>query len=79
MIETIVSEVARNLDGHVVGHQDQEYHGKESFFGDDAPLPESVGYAVVLGFGVAFSVFTTILVFLERRFSGSSMTSEQFK
>lgn len=79
MIDTVASDVARDLGGHV-GHQPSQYYGKESFFGDNAPLPESVGYAVVLGFGLAFSIFTTILVFLERRFSGTAgMTSEKFK
>ena len=60
--------------------QPTEYAGQESFFGGAPPLPVSVGYAVVLGFGVAFSVFTTLLVYLERRFAGNAaMTSEKFK
>lgn len=59
--------------------QPTEYAGAESFFGGDAPLPVSVGYAVVLGFGAAFSILTTALVYLERFISGgSSMTSEKF-
>ena len=37
------------------------------------------GYVVVLGFGAAFSVFTTILVYIEKYFTGSQITSEQFK
>ena len=60
--------------------QPLDYLGKDSFFGGTPPLPVSVGYAVVLGFGVAFSVFTTLLVYLERSFSGNAvMTSEKFK
>lgn len=60
--------------------QPLDYEGQQSFFGGTPPLPESVGYAVVLGFGIAFSIFTTILVYLERSFSGNAaMTSEKFK
>jgi hypothetical protein len=60
--------------------QPQEYAGKDSFFGDDPPLSIEVGYLVVLGFGALFSVFTTGLVFLEKKFSGGeAMTSEKFK
>lgn len=63
-----------------VSQQPAEYLGKESFFEGASPLPESVGYAVVLGFGAAFSIFTTILVFLEKKFAGgAALTSEKFK
>lgn len=42
-------------------------------------MSQGVGYAVVLGFGAVFSVFTTAIVYLEKCFSGnSSMTSEKF-
>jgi hypothetical protein len=35
---------------------------------------------VVLGFGAAFSLFTTALVYIEKYFGGGKeMTSEQFK
>jgi SSS family transporter len=79
MIDTITSEVSRVLEDTVIGHQPERYYGQDSFFGDSSPLPESVGYAVVLGFGLAFSIFTTIIVYMERRFSGSDgITSEQF-
>ena len=36
-----------------------KYQGNESFFGGDSALDQWVGYVVVLGFGAAFSVFTT--------------------
>jgi len=56
-----------------------KYAGASDFFGGDAPLGLSVGYLVVLGFGALFSVFTTVLVFVERYFGGGgSMTSEHF-
>jgi len=62
-----------------ISQQPAEYAGLESFFGGDAPLPKSVGYIVVLGFGAAFSVFTTLLVFMESYFNkGAAMTSEKF-
>jgi len=55
------------------------YQGQESYFGGKPPLSEGVGYAVVLGFGFAFSLFTTAIVFIEKYFGeGSSMTSEKF-
>ena len=65
----------------IVSQQPEEYYGQDSFFGGDPPLPKSVGYVVVLGFGAAFSVLTTILVFLEGKIFGdsSAMTSEKFK
>jgi hypothetical protein len=60
--------------------QPAEYAGKESFFGDEAPLDISVGYIVVLGFGIAFSIFTTLIVWLDVKFSGGkAITSEKFK
>lgn len=60
--------------------QPSSYAGQVSFFGGEAPLPLWVGFAVVLGFGAVFSVFTTAVVYLESFISGgSSMTSEKFK
>lgn len=41
-------------------------------------LPLGAGYAIVLGFGAFFSVFTSLLVFLDTRYGGTKMTSEQF-
>lgn len=55
------------------------YDGKDSFFGGEAPLSESVGYLVVLGFGALFSVITTVLVMLNRYFGNrGATTSEHF-
>lgn len=49
-----------------------------SFF--DRPLSQAVGYVVVLGFGALFSIFTTILVYLDKYFGRhKNMTSEHFK
>jgi len=39
-----------------------------------------VGYLVVVGFGLLFSAFTTVVVYLDKAFSeNSTFTSEQFK
>lgn len=57
----------------------EDYSKQESFFGVDPVLDEWVGYVVVLGFGAAFSIFTTLIVMMEKWFSGSAtMTSEHF-
>lgn len=54
--------------------------GAESFFGGESPLALKWGYLVVLGFGALFSIFTTILVFVEKYFGeNATMTSEHFK
>jgi SSS family transporter len=56
-----------------------EYQGKESFFGSDPPLPEGVGWGVVLGFGLLFSIITTIIVFVNRKYGNQgAVTSEHF-
>mmetsp|Transcript_114155 Transcript_114155/g.202327 ORF Transcript_114155/g.202327 Transcript_114155/m.202327 type:complete len:683 (-) Transcript_114155:62-2110(-) len=55
-----------------------KYKHAESFFGSDPPLPEGAGYAIVLGFGAFFSVFTTVLVYLDKIFSNTQHTSEFF-
>jgi len=57
---------------------DPKYIGRTSFFGNDTPLPEGAGYAIVLGFGAFFSVFTTILVYTDKYVNGTVHTSEFF-
>lgn len=60
-------------------HQPSEYAGMESFFENEPPLSQAVGYFVVLGFGALFSLLTTALVFLEKQYGGApEMTSEKF-
>ncbi|ERN15640.1 hypothetical protein AMTRI_Chr03g144830 [Amborella trichopoda] len=49
-----------------------------SFFNDETVLNQAVGYSVILGFGAFFAVFTSFLVWLEKRYVGSSHTSEWF-
>lgn len=56
-----------------------EYQYQETFFGGSSPLPQAVGYAVVIGFGLFFSVVTTILVYLNKFFGNhANITSEHF-
>merc|ERR1719316_1531006 len=55
-----------------------EYKGRDSFFGDDTPLPLASGYAIVLGFGAFFSLFTTLMVYLDKKYNGTEHTSEFF-
>ena len=60
--------------------EDPQYQGMSSYFGGESPLSLTVGYLVVLGFGALFSVFTTLVVFLDKIFAGNaSITSEHFK
>lgn len=41
-------------------------------------LNQGVGYSVILGFGAFFAIFTSFLVWLEKRYIGSRHTSEWF-
>lgn len=49
-----------------------------SFFGGSAILSEGAGYGIVLGFGIGFSLITTLLVYLDKRFNGTNISSEFF-
>ncbi|XXG66704.1 hypothetical protein AAC387_Pa06g0227 [Persea americana] len=51
---------------------------QSSFFQGKAVLNQGVGYSVILGFGAFFAVFTSFLVWLEKRYVGSRHTSEWF-
>jgi len=57
-----------------------EYEGETSFFPvGEAPLPVWVGYAVVLGFGLLFSIITTAIVYINKYFGNKGeITSEHF-
>lgn len=63
------------------GFSEKYYSGCErqsSFFQGKAVLNQGVGYSVILGFGAFFAVFTSFLVWLEKRYVGSRHTSEWF-
>jgi SSS family transporter len=66
--------------GDFVNNQIEGYAGQDSFFGGEAPLSEAIGYLVVLGFGAAFSIFTTLVVYAEKIIfkETGDMTSERF-
>ncbi|XP_019445200.1 PREDICTED: urea-proton symporter DUR3 [Lupinus angustifolius] len=51
---------------------------QSSFFEGKPVLNKGVGYSVILGFGAFFAVFTSFLVWLEKRYVGSRHTSEWF-
>ena len=57
-----------------------QYSGETSFFGGVPPLSQAAGYGVLIGFGLAFSIFTTFIVWFDKMLKGNaSMTSEHFK
>ncbi|KAK2662017.1 hypothetical protein Ddye_000591 [Dipteronia dyeriana] len=51
---------------------------RRSFFQGKPVLNQAVGYSVILGFGAFFALFTSFLVWLEKRYVGSRHTSEWF-
>ncbi len=53
-----------------------QYDGLTSFFGDGPPLSQGVGYGIVVGFGAAFAVLTTTLVYLDYKYGGTKYHSE---
>ncbi len=60
--------------------ENPEFQGMTSYFGGEAPLPLSVGYVVVLGLGAFFTVFTSLVFWMDRKFAGNAtVTSEWFK
>ena len=54
------------------------YFEKDSYFGGSPPLSEGVGWGVIIGFGVFFSLFTTIIVWLSHKYTDTKETSEHF-
>lgn len=63
---------------HYYTEQGGSYVRQSSFFGGEALLSQGVGYGIILGFGTFFAVFTSFLVWLERRYVGAKHTSEWF-
>ena len=55
------------------------YAGRTSFFGSEPPLSQGIGYAVVLGFGAAFSILTTLIMYIEEMSTKKKINSEMFK
>lgn len=46
----------------ITSQMDAKYQGDETFFGGDPYLPQAAGYAIVVGFGVFFSLFTVMIM-----------------
>ncbi|KAF9617393.1 hypothetical protein IFM89_036314 [Coptis chinensis] len=63
---------------HTSGSDGGQCIRQSSFFQGKAILNQGVGYSVILGFGAFFAVFTSFLVWLEKRYVGSRHTSEWF-
>ncbi|KAL6756843.1 hypothetical protein V8C86DRAFT_1810197 [Haematococcus lacustris] len=56
-----------------------QYDGRCSFFGADPPLPQGLGWFIVVGLGGFFSILTSGLVWIDQKFSGNGpQTSEHF-
>lgn len=55
-----------------------EYIGQDSFFEGDAPLSVGVGYGIVLGFGLLSTILISSMVWLDSKFNGNQMNSEEF-
>jgi hypothetical protein len=57
-----------------------QFDGQTSFFDPSTPiLPQSAGWAVVVGFGAFFAVVTVVLVWLDIKFAGHKIISENFQ
>jgi urea-proton symporter len=68
------------IDVGVLPPAAKEYAGETSFFEGTPPLSQGLGYLVILGFGAAFSIFSTLLIYAIQHFGvAGRVTSEQFK
>lgn len=57
-----------------------QFNNVTSFFDPSNPiLPESVGWAVVVGFGAFFAIITLTLVWFDIKFAGHAVVSENFQ
>lgn len=57
-----------------------QYDNQTSFFDPSTPvLPQSAGWAVIVGFGAFFAVFTLVLVWFDIKFAGHKIVSENFQ
>eukprot|EP01026_Neomeris_dumetosa_P065127 TRINITY_DN623_c0_g1_i3.p1 TRINITY_DN623_c0_g1~~TRINITY_DN623_c0_g1_i3.p1 ORF type:complete len:724 (-),score=58.73 TRINITY_DN623_c0_g1_i3:877-2892(-) len=63
---------------NLVGLEDDYRGGQCEFFGDDHPLADWVGWTVVVGFGLFFSLLTSLFVIFDYNFGETVITSEQF-
>lgn len=75
---SIINLAAMACPNHYYTEQGGSCVRQSSFFGGEALLSQGVGYGIILGFGTFFAVFTSFLVWLERRYVGAKHTSEWF-
>lgn len=59
-------------------YADKKYWGETSFFGGSPPLDQGVGFGIVLGFGVFFSIVASVVHYLDVKYNGTSSSSEHF-
>jgi len=78
---TIMSDTFCSIQRALDEEPPFDHHcGKDSYFGGQPPLSEAVGYSVVVGFGLFFSLFTTVVMYINRYFGAKGdVTSEHFK
>jgi len=62
----------------IVNEETGKYNGMDSFFGGTPPLEESVGWILCIGFGGIFCLITLGMVWLDQKYVGTEVTSEQF-
>jgi urea-proton symporter len=60
------------------GEIPNEYLGQDSFFEGNAPLSIGVGYGIVLGFGMLSTIVISGMVWLDSKFNGTQINSEEF-
>ncbi|GBF99241.1 urea-proton symporter-like [Raphidocelis subcapitata] len=63
----------------ILGHDSPNFApGQCSFFQGKHALSEALGWVIVVAFGALFTLLTSVLVYLDYRYGGTSHTSEQF-
>ncbi|KAJ7569943.1 hypothetical protein O6H91_01G101200 [Diphasiastrum complanatum] len=55
-----------------------QYDNKTAFFTGPAIFSQSVGYAVIVGYGTLFALLTIIVTIVDHYFAGTKYTSEEF-
>lgn len=48
-----------------------QYDGKCEFFGGAAPLPQGLGWFIIIGLGAVFAIIPTALIYFDRKFGGA--------